>query len=259
MSAYQMLIDPVCHLACEAGEKIMGYYGQESLAAEQKADNSPVTAADLAAHHHIVEILSHLTPDVPIVSEENNHQPDLSAHESFWLVDPLDGTKSFIRGTGEFTVNIALIEKRVPVFGVIYIPAKNRLFYGSADLGAFKHEPDDYPRKICARVQPEEGVSVVVSHSHLTPETEDFLRQVTVADRVSAASSLKFCVVAEGKADLYPRFGRTMEWDTAAGHAILLAAGGQVLTPEGTPLFYGKTDFANGYFIASGKGATVSA
>ena len=257
MMTYQTLIDPICDLALAAGQTIMSFYGGNQLATEIKEDKSPVTAADKAANEQIVAALKIITPDIPCVAEENESQPDIRGAERYWLVDPLDGTKSFIRRTGEFTVNIGLIDNGKPVLGAIYIPAQHRLFYGSFTGGAYKHDPNDYPRKIKARIQPEEGADVVVSMSHLTPETEAYLHSLVVASRVSAASSLKFCTVAEGKADIYPRFGRTMEWDTAAGHAILLAAGGNVETLDGQELTYGKPGFENPNFVAFGKREVV--
>lgn len=257
MTNYQTLINPLCDLALAAGEAIMRYYRAGDAQSWTKEDQSPVTDADMAAHRMIVEALAKLTPNIPIISEENAEHPALVAGDSFWLVDPLDGTKSFMRKSGEFTVNIGLIEKGKPVVGVISIPAKSRLFYGCATNGAYKQEPNDFPRKIKARSQPEEGAAVVVSHSHLSPETENYLQGLTITSRVSAASSLKFCAVAEGKADIYPRFGRTMEWDTAAGHAILSAAGGEVETTKGVLLPYGKPGFENAGFIAFGKREAV--
>lgn len=255
MMTYQPLIDPLCDLAIQAGKAIMGFYESGEHETVIKEDKSPVTDADIAAHRVIVDALRQMTPDIPVVSEESRELPSVEGHRRFWLVDPLDGTKSFLRHEGEFTVNIALIEDDVPVFGVIYIPAQDRLFYGSQAFGAFKQEPKDFPRKIAARIPAEEGFDVVVSMSHLTPQTKEFLEDKPVLSRVSASSSLKFCVVAEGKADLYPRFGRTMEWDTAAGHAIVLAAGGRVETVDGVPLSYGKPDFANPGFIVYGAEA----
>ncbi len=255
MAIYQDWIDPICTLAIEAGQRIMAFYVTGEHETQIKDDQSPVTDADIAAHRIIVDRLRAMTPDIPVVSEESREHPNVQGAKRFWLVDPLDGTKSFIKRTDEFTVNIALIEEGIPTFGVIYIPAQDRLFYGSQAFGAYKQEPGDFPRKITVRAQPEEGLDVVVSMSHLTPETQAFLQDVTVNTRVQASSSLKFCVVAEGKADLYPRFGRTMEWDTGAGHAIVLAAGGRVETVDGVPLGYAKPDFANPGFIVYGGDA----
>lgn len=217
-----------------------------------KPDHSPVTDADMAAHYMIVDALHQWTPEIPVVSEENSAQPDIGASTCFWLVDPLDGTKSFIRGDDEFTVNIALIEGDRPVFGVIYIPVEATLYYGSEAYGAYRQKPDDAPRHIRARQQPEDGATVLVSQSHNTPATDAFMANLTVAETQRASSSLKFCRVAEGAADVYPRYGRTMEWDTAAGHAILAAAGGRMETEDGKPFLYGKQGFENGGFIAWG-------
>jgi 3'(2'), 5'-bisphosphate nucleotidase len=253
---YQKLIDPVCNLAIGAGALIMRFYRSGEHETTVKADKSPVTDADIAAHRLIVDKLREWTPDIPVVSEESAHRPDVADAPLFWLVDPLDGTKSFIRRTDEFTVNIALIEDKKPVFGVVYIPAQEVLYYGSEAYGAFRQTSKDAPRQIHARVQPEEGAAVVVSMSHLTRETEAFLETLTVASRVSASSSLKFCCVAEGRADIYPRFGPTCEWDTAAGHAIVAAAGGRVETVDGQPFTYAKReDFLNPGFVVWGKTA----
>lgn len=251
---YQRFIDPVCNLTIAAGALIMRYYRSGEHETTLKADKSPVTDADVAAHRLIVDKLREWSPDIPVVSEESANRPDVKKAKLFWLVDPLDGTKSFIRRTDEFTVNIALIEDKRPVFGAIYIPAQEVLYYGSEAYGAFRQTSRDAPRQIFARTQPEEGAAVVVSVSHLTKETEDFLKDITVESKVSASSSLKFCCVAEGRADIYPRFGPTCEWDTAAGHAILVAAGGRVEKVDGKPFRYAKRkDFLNPGFVAWGK------
>lgn len=250
---YQPLIDPVCELAIEAGRRIMEFYVSGEHETVIKPDNSPVTDADMAAHQVIVESLHEWAPNLPIISEENLTHPDVSGSRLYWLVDPLDGTKSFIRRSGEFTVNIALIEGNRPIFGVIYLPAQDILYYGSDAYGAYRQLPGEAPRRIRARVQPEEGAAVVVSMAHISPQTEAFLQTVTVESKVSASSSLKFCRVAEGEADIYPRFGTTMEWDTAAGQAIVTAAGGRVLTVDGEPFIYGKPNFTNPGFIVWGR------
>ncbi|MCH2548098.1 MAG: 3'(2'),5'-bisphosphate nucleotidase CysQ, partial [Alphaproteobacteria bacterium] len=237
---YQALIDPLCNMAIAAGEKIMEFYRSGTHKTALKADNSPVTEADIAAHNIIVQELLRITPEIPIVSEENAQFPDISNSPLYWLVDPLDGTKSFIRRSDEFTVNIALMENNEPLFGVIYVPAKSILYYGSEEYGAYRQLPNDAPRRIYARSQPEEGAAVVVSVSHITAETEAFLQTVQIQSRVAASSSLKFCRIAEGVADIYPRFGPTCEWDTAAGHALVKAAGGRVLGVDGSRFIYGK-------------------
>lgn len=249
---YQRLINPVCDLSIAAGHRIMEFYRSGEHETVIKADHSPVTDADIAAHHMIVENLRRWAPDIPIVSEENASQPDVAKAKHFWLVDPLDGTKSFIRRSDEFTVNIALMEGDRPVFGAIYIPVTDTLYYGSEAYGAFRQKPNDAPRHIRARTQPEEGATVLVSQSHNTAATDAFMENLTVAETMRASSSLKFCLVAEGTADVYPRYGRTMEWDTAAGHAIINAAGGRVETTDGKPLLYGKPGFENDGFIVWG-------
>lgn len=254
----QSLLETVCDIACRAGERIMHYY-TDDIAVERKGDDSPVTQADIEANRLILEALAGLRPRFPIVSEEAATIGDVESARYFWLVDPLDGTKSFIRREGQFTVNIALVEQGgLPVLGAVYVPATGALYAGAEGLGATLREGGAGPRAIRVRPSPPEGLHVVASKSHLTPETEAFLRTIPVAERVSASSSVKFCLLAEGKADCYPRFGRTMEWDTAAGQAVLQAAGGRVETPDGHPFTYGKTytdgeeDFANGFFIAYG-------
>jgi len=227
---------------------------------QRKADHSPVTEADRAAEAIILERLRKAAPDVPIVAEEEVAAGRLPAIGSqFFLVDPLDGTKEFIQRIGDFTVNIALIRDGAPVLGVVYAPVTAGLYIGNVVDGWAKrsHQPTDSkviaPREpIHVRPTPSQGLTVVVSRSHATPETETYLAQYSVFERVSVGSSLKFCLVAAGSADLYPRLGPTMEWDTAAGHAVLVAAGGSVLAPGGVPLVYGKPGLLNSNFIASG-------
>lgn len=253
---YQPLIDPVCNLAIAAGARIMQFYRSGEHETTIKPDQSPVTDADIAAHRMIVDKLREWLPHIPVVSEESESRPDVENADTFWLIDPLDGTKSFIKRTDEFTVNIALIENKVPVFGVIYIPAQEVLYYGSTAFGAYRQPSNDAPRRIEARIQPQEGAAVVTSVSHITKETEAFLKGIEIESRVAASSSLKFCRVAEGAADIYPRFGPTCEWDTAAGHAIVSAAGGRVLNLDGTPFTYAKRkDFLNPGFVVWGKEA----
>ncbi len=232
---------------------------QSGQTVDKKADASPVTEADRAADRLIVAKLQPLTPVFAVVSEEGE-KPDVAQYDYFWLVDPLDGTKSFVRGNGYFTVNIALIDNqtKLPVFGVIYEPVHETMYYGTS-AGAFridKGAKQATPIKVRA---PGSVLEALVSHSHLDPTTDAYLVQKKIGNRIPCASSIKFCWLAEGKADLYPRFGPTSEWDTAAGHAILLAAGGTMTTPEGEPFIYGKPDFRNGNFIAnSGKSPIVT-
>lgn len=244
-------------IAEKAGLVTLDYYAQgEAMEVREKDDSSPVTAADEAAESVIIAALNDLTPGVPIVAEEAaaaGQIPDVSGGR-FWLVDPLDGTKEFISGNGEFTVNIALIQDGVPIAGVVHAPALAKTWVGAESHGTRFYEADKPSRSIEARHVPEDGVVVVASRRHGSgQELDQFLAARKIKEQVSAGSSLKFCLVATGQADLYPRFGRTMEWDTAAGHAVLLAAGGTVNTVDGAPLAYGKPGFENPYFIAYGK------
>ncbi len=226
------------------------------FAVNRKADASPVTGADGRAEALIVQVLTRLTPGVPIVAEEAHaagHACTAAPH--FWLVDPLDGTKEFVSRNGEFTVNVALIENGVPVVGVVSAPAQGRLWVGVVGEGAWV-EDGDGRRDIRCRNIPDEGLTVVASRSHGDAQALDtYLRGRTVAAVRSAGSSLKLCLVASGDADLYPRFGRTMEWDIAAGHAVVAAAGGNVTDLRGEPLRYGKPGFENPHFVAHGLSA----
>ena len=252
-AAVRRLID----LAVAAGQDIMAIYATD-FTAKAKADLSPVTEADEAAEKTILAGLASLDPAVPVISEEAasaGRMPPIS--ENFFLVDPLDGTKEFISRNGEFTVNIARVCNGIPVAGVVYAPALSRLFWGEVGRGAAQGhltetEPVDW-KPIHVRDCPGNGATVVASRSHRDAATDEYLKTVNVKSLCSAGSSLKFCLVAAGEADLYPRFGRTMEWDTAAGHAVLLAAGGKVITTDGVPLTYGKHErgFDNPGFIAS--------
>jgi 3'(2'), 5'-bisphosphate nucleotidase len=246
----------VCSIARKAGSAIMSIYDGDH-AIEFKDDRSPLTAADKASHEVIVAGLEKHFPDIPILSEEGKDIPYEVRREwkRFWLVDPLDGTKEFIKRNGEFTVNIALVEGQEVTAGVVYVPVKDRLFFGEKGKGAFVQEGKGEPREIRVRQpEPESGLTVVMSRSHPSPELDEFLQTIRVAEAVEVGSSLKLCTVAEGRADLYPRFGPTMEWDTAAGQAIAESAGGSVTDPEGRPLRYNKKSLLNSYFIVSGKG-----
>jgi 3'(2'), 5'-bisphosphate nucleotidase len=247
------LLPEIVALADRAGAVILGHYLGE-VAVRAKADASPVTAADEAAEAVILARLEELTPDIPAVAEEtvaSGHVPDLK-DQPFWLVDPLDGTKEFLSRNGEFTVNIALIEGRDPVLGVVLAPARGQAWWGARGKGAMARDAGGGARAITARKIPAGGPVAIASRSHRDAETQAFLDQAGVAECISAGSSLKFCLIAEGKADLYPRFGRTMEWDTAAGHAVLAAAGGRVTTRDGAPFRYRKPGFENPPFIARG-------
>jgi 3'(2'),5'-bisphosphate nucleotidase len=223
-----------------------------------KADTSPVTAADHAAEAIVLKTLATLAPSFPVVAEESvaaGAIPDCK--DAFWLVDALDGTKEFIKGGADFTVNVGFVYQCRPVFGIVGAPARRETFAGFVDPASGQKEAfvirDGSRQKIAVRPRPREVV-VVGSKSHEVPELMDkFLKGVTVSDRVAIGSSLKFCLVAEGKADLYPRFGPTSEWDTAAGHAVLRAAGGRVRTLDGDEFRYGKPKFRNEGFIADGE------
>lgn len=253
-AAAASLLPTVRTIAHEAGQVILRFYN-DGIDVATKVDGSPVTQADHAAEAVILPALHHLLPGVPVVAEEATaagHRPDISGGR-FWLVDPLDGTKEFISRNGEFTVNIALVEDGRPVLGVVYAPATGDLYAG-AGPGTAVHWVEgrhDYP--IHVRPRPAEGLTVVASRSHgAGPELETFLAGFPVKERITCGSSLKFCALACGKADLYPRFGPTSEWDTAAGHAVLIAAGGRVEQPDGSPLVYGKADVLNPDFVAYG-------
>ncbi|MGE0754185.1 MAG: 3'(2'),5'-bisphosphate nucleotidase CysQ [Alphaproteobacteria bacterium] len=246
---FNAYMDSLGAIAIDAGTLILRYW-QQNFEAMAKDENSPVTEADIVANHHICAALAELTPHIPIVAEENDSQPQTGA--TFWLVDPLDGTRSFVRGEDEFTVNIGLVQNGRPMLGVIYVPVLKTLYYGAEGLGAFIQQGDS-KELIRARTAPEDGLTVVRSKSHMSKRTEEFLRSMKIREVLPGSSSVKFCLVAEGSADIYPRLGRTMEWDTAAGHAILNAAGGHVKTEDGGELVYGKPGFENPGFIAYGK------
>lgn len=241
-------------VARAAGEIELHYFrsGAEVI---DKADGSPVTLADQEAEKLIVASLRELCPSVPMIGEESVAAgviPDISGGE-FWLVDPLDGTREFITGSGDFTVNIALLRNFVPVMGIIYAPVADELYFG-AEGRAFMQLSGKAEEEVSVRQPPAEGVTVLASKRHGDPERlNEFLKGKKVAKLTNRSSSLKFCLLAAGVADLYPRLGPTSEWDTAAGDAILRAAGGKVSTLEGTPLIYGKVQqkFLNPHFVAS--------
>ena len=250
------LLESVTQIALQAGKVILEVYATD-FSVRGKGDTSPVTEADERAEIVILVALAALTPGTPVVAEESvaaGRAPDIGRPGGrFWLVDPLDGTKEFISRNGEFTVNIALIEDGEPVLGVVLAPALGRLFAGSRSIGAYVHAQAGR-RPIRCRPVPDAGLTVAFSRSHGdAAELDEFLADRAVAHRVAAGSSLKLCLVATGEADLYPRLGRTMEWDIAAGHAVLAAAGGSVRRlDDGQPLRYGKPAFANPHFVAAG-------
>lgn len=243
-----MNLDEVIAAAREAGEAVLEVYATD-FEARTKADGSPVTEADERAQEIIIR---HLGTDLPIIAEEDASAGSDAPEGSFWLVDPLDGTKEFLSRNGEFTINIARIDDRVPVLGVVLVPAKGRLFAAAPGLRPFV-EDDNGRREISVRAVPAEGSTIVSSRSHGDADAlQRFTSSRRVAASVSAGSSLKFCLVAAGEADIYPRFGRTMEWDTAAGDAVVRAAGGTVTDLSGATLRYGKPGFENPHFIAWG-------
>lgn len=250
--------------ALEAGRVIMKHYAN-GCAVQSKKDSSPVTEADRDAEAIILAALASVVPDIPVVAEEEVAAGRLPSHlgRRFLLVDPLDGTREFLLRNGDFTVNIGLIEDGAPVLGIVYAPVRNRLFIGNSngaeEITTTKDHAIGTRRGIAARVHGSERVAVC-SRSHKNPETEKFLNDNRISSCVSIGSSLKFCLIASGEADIYPRFGPTMEWDTAAGDAVLRAAGGLTTTFEGTPLSYGQranegvAGFANPNFVAFGGG-----
>ena len=242
-------------LALEAGRTILSFY-REGAAVRIKDDGSPVTEADRAADRLIVAGLRAAAPHIPVISEESAAAAAGGAPGGgrFWLVDPLDGTREFIARTGEFTVNIALIEGGRPVLGVLHAPAQGETYVADGLGQAVRFMGDGAPQTIRARPVPDAGPAVIASRSHLDAETEAYIRALRPARTTSAGSALKFGLLARGAADLYPRLGRTMEWDTAAGQAVLSAAGGHVRELGGGALSYGKPGFVNPPFVASGAG-----
>ena len=257
------LVSAMRRLSIEAGRAIMEVYSRADLDVRAKADASPVTEADVAADRLISAGLRKTFPDVPLVTEEQAATHALDA-ATFLIVDPLDGTKEFVRRRGDFTVNIALVEEGVPVAGVVYAPARRRLFMTCAEggaaeeRGAFEPESPGPVRAIRVARPDNAALRVVASKSHRDQATDDYIARYRVAEAVSAGSSLKFCLVAAGEADLYPRLGPTMEWDTAAGDAVLRAAGGEVVDRAAhAPLRYGKPGFRNGHFLAYAPGVDL--
>lgn len=241
----------------QAGEVIMEVYHRDDMEVKTKANSSPVTEADGMAEAVLLTALAEFAPGIQVIAEEQAEAEGLpeGGNQEFFLVDPLDGTKEFINKATSFTVNIGLIQNGGPVFGIVYAPALDELFIGIGPGEAYKiNQKDGEWTPISVRTA-KEPLALVASKSHRNQETEQYLAHYPDAEIVSTGSSMKFCLVAEGKADLYPRFGPTMEWDTAAGHAVLSAAGGAVFNPDGSPFEYNKPGFLNGFFIARGDGA----
>ncbi len=253
---YETLVPVMRRLALEAGEKIMEVYDADDFEVKTKSDDSPVTVADEAADAIISEGLRESFPDMMLVTEEQSATHSAKG-DTFLIVDPLDGTKEFVHRRGDFTVNIALVEDGKPTRGVVYAPAKNRLFFTQGN-GQTVEEAAPFDKDLIGSVTPlrvskpdNNALMVVASKSHRDQATDDYINKYAVKDMTSAGSSLKFCLIATGEADLYPRVGRTMEWDTAAGHAVLLGAGGKVVRfDDHSDLTYGKDGFENPFFIA---------
>ncbi|UTW54554.1 3'(2'),5'-bisphosphate nucleotidase CysQ [Kordiimonas sp. SCSIO 12610] len=256
-------VEPLTSTILDAGKKVMDVYGTD-FDVYGKDDNSPVTEADRQGEIVITKALEQLAPDIPIVGEEAKSEgmcPDIS-QGTFWLVDPLDGTKEFIKKGNDFTVNIGLIIDNQPVLGFVLAPALNKLYWGIVGTGAWMADAENGAinniQPIQTRKVSTESLVIVASKSHRSLELETWLSNYPMAEHTSIGSSLKFCLIATGEADLYPRLGPTCEWDTAAAHAVLLAAGGSVDAPDGKPLQYGKdpNTFLNPYFICKGDPAT---
>ena len=250
-------------LALQAGDRIMEIYAAPNFEVRSKSDESPVTEADEAADALISAGLQAAFPDAVLITEEQSATHDLEAG-SFFIVDPLDGTKEFVKRRGDFTVNIAWVEGGMPVRGVVYAPARDRLFWTRADgtsveeAGPFDKDKVGVCTPILVSKPDNSALLVVASKSHRDQATDDYIGKYAVSDMKSAGSSLKFCLVATGETDLYPRLGRTMEWDTAAGHAVLSGAGGQVVRfDDHTPLTYGKPGYENPFFIALAPGVDL--
>ena len=253
---YSRLIPIIRQLALDAGDRIMEVYDGPDFEVKAKSDASPVTVADEAADEIISAGLRAAFPDVVLITEEQAASHAQTA-STFLIVDPLDGTKEFVQRRGDFTVNIAYVEDGVPLRGVVYAPAQGRLFYTRED-GVSVEEVNGEQLVIAVTKPDNSALRVVASKSHRDQATDDYIAKYAVKDMTSAGSSLKFCLVATGEADLYPRLGRTMEWDTAAGDAVLRGAGGQVVRfDDHTPLVYGKTGWDNPFFIAYAPGVLL--
>ena len=242
------MLQNILETARAAGQAILAHYGKE-IPIDHKADNSPLTQADLAAHHLIFDSLTSSYPDIPVVSEEGELPDPSTIGDRFWLVDPLDGTKEFIRKRGSFTVNIALIQNGVPILGVVYAPALEETYWATENEGAWHSEDGSEPVAIHAS-QPASPLRIVASRDHAGAEVTALLERYPDASCLSIGSSLKFCLVAAGQADAYLRDIPTMEWDTAAAHAIIRASGATLLNwPSLEPLAYGKSDWRNGSIL----------
>jgi 3'(2'), 5'-bisphosphate nucleotidase len=244
----------VVRLAQRAGDAILSVYG-EQFEVTHKSDQSPLTHADLRSHHILIEGLRALTPNVPVLSEEDSDIPfeQRRQWQRYWLIDPLDGTKEFVSRNGEFTVNVALIDAHVPVLGVVHVPVTGTTYTGQAGVGAFKQANGEQTRALHVRKPAATPLRIVGSRSHRGDSLDKFLPKLEPYEMVAVGSSLKFCLVAEGSADFYPRLGPTSEWDTAAAQAVVEAAGGMVITTDGERLSYNtKAELLNPHFLVYG-------
>jgi 3'(2'), 5'-bisphosphate nucleotidase len=249
------LLAPLTEIARLAGREILEVYRSGEAATSYKADTSPLTVADLRAHRLIVDSLLRLTPEIPVLSEESAAIPFAQRRgwSRYWLVDPLDGTKEFLSRNGQFTVNIALIEGHAPALGVVHVPVPQTSYQGVPEVGAWRLHRDEDPTPIRVSARSATPVRVVGSRSHRGDSLDGFLARLGPYELLPMGSSLKFCLLAEGSADVYPRLGPTSEWDTAAAHAVVLGAGGSVRTLEGQPLRYNtREELLNPFFIACG-------
>ena len=254
-AASRALLDPLVDIARRAAREIMAVYARDAIAVSIKADATPLCEADLAAHRVIDAALAELTPGTAVFSEEAAETPfaERRGWERYWLVDPLDGTREFLSRNGEFTVNIALIEGRAPVLGVVHVPVSGVSYFGAEGAGAWRQAAGEPPRPIQVAARSASPLRVVGSRSHRGASLDAFFERVGAHELLEMGSSLKLCLVAEGAADIYPRLGPTCEWDTAAAHAVLSAAGGTVCDLDGVPLQYNtRPELQNPFFVAYG-------
>lgn len=253
-SRLMTMAEDIATVAEDAGRIILGVY-EEGFDVEYKPDDSPITRADKASNAFITKRLTELYPDIPVLSEEGLHLPieKRSKWQRFFLVDPLDGTKEFVKKNGEFSVNIALMEGRSPVLGVIRIPVRGVTYFGGPEVGARRRQDGGHTETISTSAPGPDGAALLASRSHPSPKTQAFADAHNVSRTMNVGGAIKFCLLAEGSAHYYPRFNITWEWDTAAGHALVLGAGGSFTAPDGSPFLYNKEDLGNGDFIASWK------
>lgn len=260
MELKKELIHKTIDLSMRAGSAIMKVYNSDDVSYKVKKDSSPLTKADLISNEIILKGLSKISPSLPVLSEENSNIDfiERSKWKRFWLVDPLDGTKEFLKRNGEFTVNIALIENGIPIFGVIHLPAYSKTYWGGKSIGAMSKKDGEKSKKISVSKRKNIGLKVVSSRSHKNDKLDSYLNNFDSVQNINIGSSLKFCLLAEGKADFYPRLGPTSEWDTAAGEAILKYSGGYLLTIEGLKMKYNKSEsLLNPYFIAASEKSSI--